>query len=185
MNDFNGENKIENHSYDGIEELDNPMPDWWMYLFFATIIFAFVYWVHYEFGGGLSSSAQLEQSLNQIKSLKKSGPVFTEESLAAAVSEISLSQGGQIFASKCAACHGPEGGGLIGPNLTDSSFLHGRGTRVDIAQLLVQGVLEKGMPAWADQLSPDELVQVTNLVFSMKGKNVSGGKPAQGTEYRE
>lgn len=175
---------IAGHEYDGIQELDNPMPDWWLYIFFGTIVFAFIYWVHYEFGTGPNQAQELEQSLVQIKSLKKGGPVLTEEKLTAAFTDEAVKGGQQVYAAKCAVCHGPEGGGLIGPNLTDSFWLHGTGARADIAQVISAGVLDKGMPAWSEQISENELVQVSAFVFSLKGKNIAGGKPPQGQEVK-
>lgn len=174
---------IAGHEYDGIQELDNPMPDWWLYIFYATIIFAFIYWVHYEFGGGPNLDTELKNSMAQIQSLKKDGPVFSEDSLAAAFTDDAVNKGHAVYTAKCAVCHAPEGGGLIGPNLTDKFWIHGQGTRVDITQTIQVGVVEKGMPAWGEQISQDEIIQVASFVYSLKGKNVPGGKPAQGQEY--
>lgn len=170
------------HDYDGIRELDNRLPEWWLFLFFATIIFSFVYYLHYEVAGGPDSDQELATSMARIQSLKKAGPSFTEEKLAALFTDEGVKQGHEVFAAKCAMCHGPDGGGLIGPNLTDNHWLHGKGTRLDVAKVIGEGVVSKGMPAWAEQISEGELVAVAAYVYSLKGRNVPGGKPPQGEE---
>lgn len=170
---------IKGHEYDGIQELDNPLPAWWLGTFFVTIIFGFIYWIHYSFGGGLTLVQEMDKSLAQIQSLKKSGPVQTEESLSALLSGQDLAGGKLVYEGKCAACHGAQGEGLIGPNLTDNAWIHDRGSLVGIYKVIQQGVLEKGMPAWGEQLKVEEINSVTAYVVSLKGKNIPG-KPAQG-----
>ncbi len=174
---------IAGHSYDGIEELDNPLPMWWLATFFGTIIFGFVYYLHYEISGVTSLKTELAASMAEINALKKTGPSFTEEKLAAAFTEAGAKKGQEVYTGKCLACHGPELGGLIGPNLTDKAWIHGKGTRLDIMNTVAQGVLDKGMPAWAEMISQEELVNVVAFVYSKKNTNVAGGKPPQGTEY--
>ena len=171
------------HSYDGIEEFDNPLPGWWLLTFFGTIIFSFIYYLHYEVGSGPTQAEQLAQDLAIIQSLKKGGPIVDEEKLAAMASQEQLEQGAQVFASKCAACHGVKGEGLIGPNLTDKHFLHGN-RRMDMYAVIRDGILDKGMPPWTDQLTATELAAVTNYVFSLKGSFVAG-KPPQGQELND
>lgn len=174
---------LEGHNYDGIEEFDNPLPGWWLVTFFGTIIFSFIYYLHYEVGSGPNQAQQLAEDLAIIQSLKKGGPALDEEKLAAMVSQEQLDKGAQAFAAKCAACHGAKGEGLIGPNLTDKHFLHGN-KRMDMYAVISNGVLDKGMPPWKDQMSSDELAAVTNYVFSLKGTFVAG-KPPQGQELND
>lgn len=170
------------HEYDGIRELDNLLPEWWLAIFGGTIIFAFIYWIHYEFGGGPTELQELHAAMAQIQAVKGSGPSFGEDQLAGLFTDDARKKGGEVFAAKCAACHGPQAGGLIGPNLTDKFWLHGKGTRADIFTVVNKGVLEKGMPAWGEQLPEGELVAVTAYVYSLKGTEVPGGKPPQGDE---
>lgn len=179
----NQDRLIEGHDYDGIREFDNPLPGWWLFTFFATIIFAFIYYLHYEIAGGPSTAKELETAMAQVRSLKKGGPVFSEERLASLFGDESARKGQDVFAAKCAACHGPSGGGLIGPNLTDKAWLHGQGTRMDIVKFIGEGIPAKGMPAWAEQLGENDLVAVSSFVYSIKGTNAKDGKPPQGTEF--
>ncbi len=174
---------MKKHVYDGIEEHDNVLPTWWLITFFGTIIFGFIYFIHYETGSGPSTQEELKVALAQIQSLKKGGPVFSEERLQALFNEDAMKQGHEIYTAKCSACHGPQGEGLIGPNLTDNFWVSGKGSRVDILGVINQGVPAKGMPAWGEQITEGELVAVAAYVTSLKGRQVPNGKPPQGTEY--
>ena len=170
------------HEYDGIREFDNQLPEWWLAIFFGTIIFAFIYWVHYQIAGGPSSKQELATAMAKIQAQKPAGPQFTEDKLAALFTGDAVGKGREVFTGKCAACHGPEGGGLIGPNLTDKFWLHGQGSRLDIAKVIAVGVPDKGMPAWGETLPEDEVVAAAAFVYSIKNANVAGGKPPQGQE---
>lgn len=170
------------HEYDGIRELDNDLPIWWLATFGGTIIFAFVYWIHYQVGGGPTNTESLNVAMSAVQAQKGTGPSFTEDQLNALFTDQKVSDGRGVFAAKCAACHGPEGGGLIGPNLTDKAWLHGRGTREDLFHVISKGVPEMGMPAWGEMLPPDDVIAAAAFVHSIKGTNVPGGKPAQGAE---
>jgi len=178
------------HEYDGIRELDNPLPAWWLGTFFVTIIFGFIYWIHFEFGGAPTQNQELEKSLAAIRAMKKAGPELSEANLTAAFAdvlgaELKAALGKDLYATKCAACHGQKGEGLIGPNLTDRAWIHGKGTRVGIYTVISEGVLAKGMPAWGEQLKPEEMMAVAGFVHSLKNNPVSGGRPAQGEEILE
>lgn len=170
------------HDYDGIRELDNQLPEWWLAIFFATIIFAFIYWLHYQIAGGLTTRQELAVAMKKIQEQRPAGPQFTDEKLAALFSADAISKGREVFAGKCAACHGPAGGGLIGPNLTDKFWLHGKGSRTDIATVIAVGVTDKGMPAWGETLPEGDVVAAAAFVYSLKNSNVPGGKPPQGQE---
>ncbi|MBX2987212.1 MAG: c-type cytochrome [Bdellovibrionaceae bacterium] len=170
------------HEYDGIRELDNRLPEWWLALFGITIIFGFIYWLHYEFGGGHTQVQELNLAMGVIQSVKGSGPSFSEDQLNALFTAETVGKGHEIFTAKCAACHAAEGGGLIGPNLTDKFWLHGKGTSADIFEVIAKGVPEKGMPPWAEQMTEEELVATAAFVHSLKDRNVPGGKPPQGEE---
>lgn len=175
---------IEGHEYDGIQEFNNPLPGWWLVTFFGTIIFSFIYYIHYELAGGLDQSAELKQSLTYLESLKKGGSAMDEDRLAALFTDSNLQLGQTSYVAKCAVCHGPSGEGLIGPNLTDNHFIHGTGQKIDAYNVIANGVLDKGMPPWASQMSEEELVGVTYYVHKMKGQFVSGGRPPQGNEVK-
>jgi cytochrome c oxidase cbb3-type subunit 3 len=159
-----------------------------LWTFFLTIIFAFMYFLHYEFGGGPNLRTELEQAMLELErsqtSNVQSAPLETEESLMAAFAQDGVvALGGAQFATKCASCHGPELGGLIGPNLTDANWLHGKGTRLDILKVIREGVAEKGMPPWGPVMKKDELYAVTAFILSKKGSKPVGAKPPQGDAY--
>ncbi len=171
------------HDYDGIREFDNPLPTWWLVTFFATIIFAFHYWIHYEFGGGMDQKAELSQDMAQIQQLQHNHPASldTEEDLQklAGSAEI-ISRGHDLFGAKCAVCHGPELQGVIGPNLTDEYWIHGQGRLTDIALIIRSGVPDKGMPNWESQLQNEEIRALTVFVASRKGSHPVNPKAPQG-----
>lgn len=174
------------HSFDGIKEYDNPLPMWWLWTFFLTIIFSAIYYLHYEVAGGPTLKDELNVEMTAIEQAaqkKNAGPAETEESLAAFFANPKAAEAGSaIFAGKCAACHGDKLQGLIGPNLVDKFWIHGGGTRTDIVKVIREGVADKGMPPWGSMLKKDELLNVTAFIVSKKGSNPPGAKAAQGNE---
>lgn len=185
MSDDKSENEknIQGHEYDGITELDNPLPGWWLWTFFIAIIFSFLYYIHYEFANGPSLKQELTAAMEELEKNKAQTPdlMETEDTLASAMnSKDQLSLGAAVFMGKCSVCHGAELQGQIGPNLTDKYWLHGKGTRADLIKVIRQGVLEKGMPNWDQLLSKDELYAVTAYIYSKKGSNPPNAKAPQG-----
>lgn len=173
---------LTDHEYDGIRELDNRLPEWWLYLFFGTIIFSFIYWIHYEIAGGLSSDEELALAMAELKGRQVQGPLLNDSQLAALMTPETLTLGEKVYTDRCAVCHGPQGGGVIGPNLTDKHWISGQGSKGDVFRLVAEGIPAKGMPAWRDVVSPDELTAVSLYVHQMQGKFVDGGKAPQGNE---
>lgn len=169
------------HSYDGIREYDNPMPRWWVQLFWATIVFSLGYLFHYGVGNGRSPLEEHEEEVALVRAEE------AKKALALAVSEDTLrtvladgkmvSAGRDVFAARCSACHSDRGQGSIGPNLTDAYWVHGEGHLMDIYKTVSDGVPSKGMPAWQRQLTPTELRQVVAFVGSIRGTNVAGKAP--------
>lgn len=178
------EDELLDHAYDGIQEFDNPMPRWWTRLFWGTLLFSLGYLFHYWIGNGESDADGYAAEMKVVAAER------AQEALAQRVSEATLlsvmndpasvSAGGQVFTGKCVACHLEKGQGSIGPNLTDRSWIHGQGQLMDIFQVVSDGVLAKGMPAWSRQLSPAELRQVVAYVGTLRGTLVPG-KAAEGT----
>lgn len=186
MSNYEDKNLINDHDYDGIKELDNPLPDWWLVTFLATIIFAFFYFIHYEFSGGQTIAQELKEDLSQIEVLKNNAPDSgeSEEELSQLLaSGTSLKEGEAVYGAKCVACHGPQLQGLIGPNLTDDYWLHGAGKLTDISAVVRKGVLDKGMPAWETQLNSAEIKAVTVFIASRHGSNPPNPKAAQGEKF--
>jgi cytochrome c oxidase cbb3-type subunit 3 len=170
------------HEYDGIAEYDNPLPRWWVWIFWGTFLFAIGYFFHYHLSGkGRSRLTDLEEDVrvaNEIAMKAASKEQVSEESLTKLLENgASQAAGAAIFAARCQSCHAEQGKGLIGPNLTDAYWLHGHGKLMDIFDTVSNGVLAKGMPAWNKQLTPMELRNVVAFVGSLRGKNLPGKEP--------
>lgn len=181
MSQDNHDVELTGHQYDGIKEYDNPLPNWWLMTFFGTIIFGFIYLVHYTVGGGQTQAQELADEMSKLP--KNENKSWSEDDLNAKFALLENQQAGATsYAQKCASCHGVDGGGLIGPNLTDSYWIHGQGTKVGIINVIAKGVLEKGMPAWEQLMGEEELIQVSSFVYSLKGKKPAQGKAPEGTE---
>jgi cytochrome c oxidase cbb3-type subunit 3 len=186
------------HDYDGIKEYDNPLPRWWLWLFYGTIAFAVVYAPYIILGFGPSAVQEYQQELAALKSAAPPGgesghghaegqphtaapPPLAGPSLEGNAAAIAV--GKEIFGANCAPCHGPQGQGVIGPNLTDSYWLHGN-TYADIVNTITVGVPDKGMISWKATLNPEKILQVAAYVKSLKGTTPPNPKPPQGVEYK-
>jgi cytochrome c oxidase cbb3-type subunit 3 len=186
---MNRENKPENDTliagdHDGIREYDNDLPTWWVLLFLLTIALGaiYVFWMH------LAGGYQPEAYKAELTAIKKSA-VLNEAAQKGKGGEVDLleligdkavnERGRQVFDSRCAACHGKAGEGMIGPNLTDDYWLHG-GQISDLNRVVENGVLEKGMLAWKGMLTPEELHAVVVFVWNLHGSNPPNGKAPQG-----
>lgn len=176
------------HVYDGIEEQDNAMPGWWVWLFILCVIFGFLYWLHYTSGSGPTLKQEYTEALKeyQLNIEKNAGSVVdTEESLMAFMKgENAIHEGSEIFAAKCAICHGNNLEGKIGPNLTDRFWTTGNGSRMDIVRTITKGSPVKGMPPWETQLKPNEIKYVAAFVYSKIGSNPANAKAPEGTEVK-
>ena len=171
------------HSYDGIQEYDNPMPRWWLLTFAGTVVFAVIYLINIgPVGNGKGRVADYEA---EMLAYAKAHPatstpeVSSDRLLALASDHEALEDGEKTFKANCAACHRADGGGLIGPNLADAYWLHG-GALTDIYRSVNDGVLEKGMPPWGKTLKPAQLEAVVAYVASLRGSNPPNPKPPQG-----
>jgi cytochrome c oxidase cbb3-type subunit 3 len=185
MNDQEKKDKelLLDHNYDGIQEFDYPLPTWWLMILFGTIIFGIGYAGYYLTGMGPSQREELKVSLQEIEAKKPAGgPAGIEDLLVIASLNDSekLKHGQETFAGKCVACHGDKGQGIIGPNLTDDSWIHGTGSPGEIAMVIRDGVADKGMPTWSQLLTAQEILDVAAYVRSIHGTNPAGAKAAQG-----
>ena len=180
------EDHLLDHAYDGIQEYDNPLPRWWVGLFWLTIVFTPLYVLYYHFGPGPSVHDQYDAAMvafydAQAEALLAMGKI-DEGRLAGFMGDSSMVGGGKkIFQSKCSPCHGMFGEGNIGPNLTDDYWLHGPQLE-DIYRTVREGVPAKGMASWERQLKPGELIAVTSYVGSLLGSDPPNPKAPQGTE---
>ncbi len=185
----NKQDELLDSNYEGIQEYDNNLPGWWLVLFYVSIVFSIVYVLYFHvLGIGQLPHAVLAQDMRELEKLRadiESEKQKTQESkgeinlIALASDTTALKEGESVFAAKCAACHGNKGQGLVGPNLADEYWIHG-GDVKEIKAIVVNGVLEKGMLAWAGMLSDDEINAVTAYVWSLHGTNPQGGKEPQG-----
>lgn len=184
MADKSSEDRLLDHEYDGIQEYDNPLPRWWLWILYATVIFSVAYYfLPSPFGEGPGKVAEYEAAVAAFEASQPepTGPTVTDDGLRAlAAQPEALAAGKVVFEANCAACHRPDGGGLIGPNLTDDAWLHG-GLPTQIHATIAQGVLAKGMPAWDRILKPDQVDAVTAYVISLLGTNPPNPKAAEGT----
>ncbi|MEL6698434.1 MAG: cbb3-type cytochrome c oxidase N-terminal domain-containing protein [Bacteroidota bacterium] len=186
------------HDYDGIRELDNNLPPWWKYGFYFTIGFAMVYLVHFHvvelsflngfFGPSNSSTEEyviaMEEAEIQKKAYLAKQANLVDERTATYMTEASdIAKGKELFTSKtCVVCHGQQGEGGIGPNLTDRYWLHG-GDVKDIFATIKYGVPAKGMQAWESQIKPIEMQQISSYILSIQGTNPPNPKDPEGELY--
>jgi cytochrome c oxidase cbb3-type subunit III len=172
------------HAYDGIYELDNPMPGWMWVVFAGTIVFSFGYLGYYWFGPGPSihqeyAAVYKGYEAKRVEREKNESSSVTEEVLVAAMADSGVvDRGATIFKEKCVACHSANGEGLVGPNLTDSFQIHGS-TRRDIYLTIRGGVAGTAMIAWGDQLSLPDLNAAAAFTATLRGKKLAG-KGAEG-----
>lgn len=176
------------HTFDGIAELDNPTPRWFMVLFYGSIIFAAGYLLHYEvLGSGPNQEQEYVAELEQA-ARDKEAFLLNPTNAASAVNENNIEQskdaviiqsGAALYANRCTPCHGAAGEGIVGPNLTDEYWLHG-GDVKDIFKVIKYGVPEKGMVAWEKSLSAQQIADLTNYVLSLQGSKPANAKAPQG-----
>ena len=176
------------HEYDGISELNNSMPPWLKYLFYVTIGFAVVYVLHYLVLD--TGKLQLEEyhdelalaELQAASRTQEAGSAIDENNVTLVTDEAALEDAAAIYAQNCAACHGADGGGTVGPNLADAYWLHG-GTVADVFKVIKYGVQEKGMIPWQDKLTPEQIQNVTSFVLSLQGTTPANPKDPQGEKF--
>ncbi|MBC7691812.1 MAG: c-type cytochrome [Methylotenera sp.] len=172
------------HTYDGIDELDNALPRWWINLFYITIVFSLGYFSYYVMGDGptLVREWEIDRGEQEIAQLSKPAGLksVTEDELKLVLKDSTRKLAGQaIYQSKCISCHGAHGEGGIGPNLTDDHWIHG-GKMTNLVKMVTVGVLDKGMPPWGTILKQNEIHSVVAYVKSLRGTHPAGAKAPQG-----
>ncbi|MEO9802167.1 MAG: cbb3-type cytochrome c oxidase N-terminal domain-containing protein [Reichenbachiella sp.] len=176
------------HNYDGIRELDNHLPPWWTYMFYASIVFAVIYMFMYHVSGSLPLQteeyeiAMAEAQAN--RAVADEGSSIDESNIVFSNDPAVLASGKTVYERNCVACHKAGGEGGIGPNLTDEYWLHG-GSIQDIYNTIKNGVPDKGMIAWGDVLSPTKMNDVSSYIETLKGTNPPNAKAPQGELYKE
>lgn len=178
------------HDYDGIKELDNNLPPWWVYLFYACIVFGVVYMVRYEVLGADNQEMELKKEVAQAKIdiaeyMKTAPDLMDEKTVTLLTDPADLAAGKEIFTTNCAACHRADAGGQIGPNLTDEKWILGGGIK-NVFHTLVNGGRDgKGMISWKGTLKPKEMQKVASYILSLKGSNPPDAKAPEGEVWVE
>lgn len=221
--DVPDKDKLLDHDYDGIRELDNLLPRWWLWIFYLTTAFSVLYIAYYhifhigylqqdEYRKEMNPNFVRAESRNPIEQLNEKGyhppwyspkrdearkammagqaapqamaaePEPTIEFTDPLTDADSLAKGKALFMKYCTQCHLDQGQGKIGPNLTDNYWIHGNLYK-DSVQVVANGVLEKGMPVWRKQLSPDQIHEVTSYIYTLRGTNPPDPKAPEGKEY--
>ena len=170
------------HEADGIRELDNNLPRWWVWLFYLTIIYSVVYLSYYHvFRAGDLQAAEFDKEWKKGEELKL-GVIAKFEStlgtLEPSKDPALLAKGQQTFMTLCAPCHRPDGGGLVGPNFCDDYWIHGSNF-VDNLKIIINGVPEKGMLTWRGILKPSEIHGVASYIYTLRGTKPPNPKPPE------
>ncbi|MDF1612243.1 MAG: cbb3-type cytochrome c oxidase N-terminal domain-containing protein [Stygiobacter sp.] len=177
------------HDFDGIKELDNRIPPWFSFLFYGSIAFAIIYMIvfHVVGDGNVQQNeyaAEMQQASFEREMLIRSGAFINEETVTFANDAATVSEGKEIFAKNCVACHANDGGGGVGPNLTDDYWIHGGGIK-NIFKTIKYGVPSKGMISWQSQLDPSKMRAVASYVITLHGTKPAAPKEPQGTIWKE
>jgi cytochrome c oxidase cbb3-type subunit 3 len=172
------------HEYDGIRELDNSLPPWWKYGFYLTIVWAFGYMLYYHISTGPSSEqeyrAQMKQAELAIEEYRKNAKNLVDETNVTILTEAAdINAGKAIFGQYCAVCHAADGGGIVGPNLTDNYWLHGSDIK-SMFNTIKYGVQGKGMKSWQQELSPVMMAQVASFITTLNGTTPASPKAPEG-----
>jgi cytochrome c oxidase cbb3-type subunit 3 len=169
------------HEYDGIKELDNNLPPWWVWMFFATMIFAVVYLLNYHVfkTGDLQVTAyekEIKRSEKEVKAYLSKMSMNVDETNATLMTDAAdLAKGKAIFETNCVTCHNPKGEGNIGPNLTDKNWIYGYDIK-EVFKTIKTGT-PNGMPEHNSKFNPVQIQQVASFVISLpsaKGKDPQG-----------
>ena len=177
------------HDYDGIRELNHPLPSWWVTIFVLSIVFSIPYYIYYTHMNGPSSDETLNAEIAQIEKqqaeFQKNQEKFDLEKYNAYVATKKAQKiGKKTFKRKCKACHGAQGEGSIGPNLADNYWIHGDGSIESVYNTIDHGVVDKGMPAWGQTLGKEKVMAVVDYVMKFKGTNPANAKAPQGKLYQ-
>jgi cytochrome c oxidase cbb3-type subunit 3 len=175
------------HDYDGIKELDNVLPPWWLYGFYITIVISGIYIYNVftnpeEYSQAEEFAIEVEQGKADVEAYKVANPqLFDDANIVALTDEASIAKGKELFTSKtCFACHLDDLGGSIGPNLTDNKWILGGDVKSIFNTISKGGRPGKGMIAWESTISRDERIQLASYIISMQGTQPATPKAAEG-----
>lgn len=172
------------HEYDGIQELDNKLPRWWVWLFNLSIVFGVIYMIYYHVlakGKLMAAEYQTEMAAGELIKAKAVAEFEARMvSLQPSADAAALADGKDTFLKLCAPCHRPDGGGLVGPNLTDDYWIHGSNF-VDNLKIIWNGVPSKGMVTWKGVLKPTTIHNVASYIYTLRGTHPKNPKPREDT----
>ena len=173
------------HNYDGIKELDNNLPPWWVYSFYISIVFAAIYLLRFHVFDGYTQIDELETELADariaLEEYKKTAKDLVDLNTVTLLTDAGdLNAGKSVFETNCIACHMADGGGGIGPNLTDDNWILGGGIKNVFKTVSEGGRSGKGMIAWKSLLKPAEMAQVSSYVLTLQGTTPANPKAAEG-----
>jgi len=175
------------HEVDGIRELDNKLPRWWVWLFYLSILFAAFYMSYYhvfakgDLAGKGQMVAEYQAEMKIGEALKTAALTRFEATIASlqpSTEPAALANGKKTFVTLCAPCHRPDGGGLVGPNLTDDYWIHGSNF-ADNVTIIWNGVPAKGMITWKNMLKPNEIYEVASYIHTLRGTHPPKPKPPE------
>lgn len=178
---------LREHVFDGIQEYDNRLPRWWLWTLHLTVVFGLFYWLHYavlQFGPSAHENYLAAVKADDEKVAARLGPISNEMLVGLSKLESKVAAGRQEFITTCVQCHREDGGGGIGPNLTDDYWLHG-GEPMDLLRVIRDGVTDKGMAAWGDSLGMTKITELVAYLETIRSKNVTGGKEPQGKKQAD
>ena len=184
MNNQSNEVQLLEHEADGIKELDNLLPRWWVWLFYLTVVFSVVYMIYYHAAGaGDLQAAEYTKEWKRGEAIKSASIAKFESGIATltpSTDKTQLSDGQQLYVNYCAPCHRHDAGGSVGPNLCDDYWIHGS-NYVDTVKTIINGVPDKGMLSWRGVLNPDQIKAVSSYIYTLRGTNPKNPKPAENT----
>jgi cytochrome c oxidase cbb3-type subunit 3 len=187
MSEPKEKDRLLEHRYDDIQEYDNPLPTWWTVILWVTVVWGMLYWFNFIPGIGsgkgrlASYEADMKQAAEKYGSAEQqaSASIDVAAMVRAVADPQAVAAGRATFQSTCSPCHLADGGGSIGPNLTDDHWIHGNTYR-DILTTITNGVPDKGMPTWSSVLTPEQVAEVAAYVTTLYGTKPATAKPAQG-----
>jgi cytochrome c oxidase cbb3-type subunit 3 len=178
-----------NHDYDGIRELDNVLPPWWVNLFYATIIFGAVYLFRFHVIDSYTQAEEFEQEVAlanaELEKIKANSPKeeISLDQVVVLTDDASLAKGKEIFVNACAACHKTNGGGIVGPNLTDEYWINGGGIK-NIFKIISEGSKNNAsMVAWSKTLESTDIQKIASYIMKIQGTKPAGAKAAEGEKW--
>lgn len=172
------------HDYDGIKELDNVLPPWWVGLFYATVIFALVYLVRFHIMGDYNQDEEFVTEMKiadaKVEEYKKTAPdLMDKEKITLLTDAGDIAAGKTLFDANCVACHRADAGGAIGPNLTDNKWILGGGIKNVFNTIMEGGRPGKGMVPWKESIKPSDIQKIASYVLSLQGTNPKDPKPTE------